>query len=337
MEGRGVQSLGIAPEIVLGQSVFAIPTIPRIHAHVRRALAREACTAIEHIGEHTFKACYAPHYDLDGGIVGVVGVALDITERNHLPALGEHEANYRLLIEHIPAITYIAALDDSSSTLYTSPQIETILGFTQAEWMADRTLWLQQVHPDDRAMVLAALRRSQAGEIAPCEYCMLTRDGAVVWFRDESALLRDANGYPLYLYGVMLNITERKQLEAELDVARRRLAQSREAERVRLACDFHDGPVQQLLGLGYLLDDSNPSNSGAFTATPAQTPAFSQAFPTINLNPPTGTVPGAPVAIGVNSRPMVNVTTGLNGNYTGSILIRTPAAESRCVYCGLVN
>ena len=174
----------------------------------------------------------------------------------NLTALGEHEANYRLLIEHIPAITYIAALDDSSSTLYTSPQIETILGFTPAEWMADPTLWLRQVHPDDRAVVFAALRRNQAGEPAPCEDRMLTRDGAVVWFRDESALLRDERGHPLYLYGVMLNITERKELEAQLDAARRRLAQSREAERVRLACDLHDGPVQQLLGLGYLLDDS---------------------------------------------------------------------------------
>ncbi len=51
-------------------------------------------------------------------------------------------ADYRLLVEGIPAITYIAAFDAASSTIYTSPQIETILGFSQAEWMADHTLWL---------------------------------------------------------------------------------------------------------------------------------------------------------------------------------------------------
>ncbi|MFL5800502.1 MAG: PAS domain-containing protein [Roseiflexaceae bacterium] len=167
----------------------------------------------------------------------------------------ELEAQYRLLVEHIPAITYVAALDTQSSTLYTSPQIEYMLGFVQAEWMADHTLWLKQVHPDDRALVLAALARSQAGEVAPCEYRMLTRDGRVVWFRDESALLRDADGRPLYLYGVMLDITARKQLEAELARVRRRLAQSQEDARRRIAADLHDGPVQQLLGVGYLLDE----------------------------------------------------------------------------------
>jgi hypothetical protein len=64
-----------------------------------------------------------------------------------------------------------------------------------------------------------------------------------------------------------------------------------------------------------------PSNgAGAFTATSSQQPAFSQTFPTINFNPPSGAVPGAPGSIGVNTRPMVDVTTDLNGNYTGSIV-----------------
>jgi PAS domain S-box-containing protein len=165
------------------------------------------------------------------------------------------DVQYRLMVEHIPAITYVAALDAQSSTLYTSPQIERVLGFTQAEWMADHTLWLKQVHPDDRPLVLTGLARSQAGEVAPCEYRMFTRSGRVVRFRDESALQRDADGRPLYLYGVMLDITARKQLEAELVRVRRRLAQSQEDARRRIAADLHDGTVQQLLGIGYLLDE----------------------------------------------------------------------------------
>jgi PAS domain S-box-containing protein len=166
----------------------------------------------------------------------------------------EWEAQFRRLIEHIPAITYIAALDAQSSTIYTSPQIERVLGFTQAEWMADHTLWLKQIHPADRALVLGALARSQAGEPAPCEYRMLTHEGRVVWFRDESALLREADGQPLYLYGVMLDITERRQLEDELAQVRRRLARIQESERLRIAADLHDGPVQQLLGIIYLIE-----------------------------------------------------------------------------------
>lgn len=48
------------------------------------------------------------------------------------------EVRYRTLVERIPAMMYIAALDETSSTIYVSPQIQALLGFSQAEWMADR-------------------------------------------------------------------------------------------------------------------------------------------------------------------------------------------------------
>src|SRR6185437_9258074 len=62
------------------------------------------------------------------------------------------------------------------------------------------------------------------------------------------------------------------------------------------------------------------NGSGPFNTPPTATPAFVQNFPTINFNPPTGTVPGMPVSIGVNTRPFTDVTTDLNGNFTGSIV-----------------
>jgi len=166
-------------------------------------------------------------------------------------------ADYRLLVEGIPAISYIAAFDAASSTIYTSPQIETILGFSQAEWMADHTLWLKQIHPDDRARVLIDLKRIHAGGApAPCEYRMHTRDRRVVWFRDEVAVMHDADGRPSCLYGIMLDISERKRVEAELADVRRRLADARDAERLRLARDLHDDAIQHLLGVGLLIDES---------------------------------------------------------------------------------
>jgi two-component system, NarL family, sensor histidine kinase UhpB len=257
VEGQGLHDLGFTAESILGRSVFEEQTtLPQLAEHARRVLAGETFTAVVDAGKLEFETHYAPLRNPYGLVMGAVGLAINISERTQMAALREREANYRLLIEHIPAITYIAALDEASSTLYTSPQIETILGFTQAEWMADHSLWLKQVHPDDRATVLAALARSRFGEVAPCDYRMLTRDGRVVWFRDEAALTHDQTGQPLYLYGVMLDITTHKQLEDELAEAGRRLAHTREAERLRIAHDLHDGPVQHLLGIGYHIDDS---------------------------------------------------------------------------------
>lgn len=70
--------------------------------------------------------------------------------------------------------------------------------------------------------------------------------------------------------------------------------------------------------------------SGGFNTPPTATPAFTQTFPTINFNPPAGTIPGNTSGIGVNTRPFIDVTTDLNGNFTGTI-----TAQGNGVQAGL--
>jgi diguanylate cyclase (GGDEF)-like protein/PAS domain S-box-containing protein len=101
------------------------------------------------------------------------------------------EATYRILVEHLPAIAYVAAPDLSGSFLYVSPQVETILGFSAAEWLGNPRLWLEQVHSDDYERVMADLSRSlTAGEPLVSEYRALTRDGRELWFRHQGTLVR---------------------------------------------------------------------------------------------------------------------------------------------------
>jgi PAS domain S-box-containing protein len=131
--------------------------------------------------------------------------------------LRQSEIKYRTLVEHIPAITYIAALDPSSTTTYVSPQVEAILGLSPSDYQADPDIWKKQLHPEDRERVLAEVAKSHAtGRPFSAEYRMLARDGRVVWFRDEAWIVKDAAGQPLFLEGVMLDITERRQAEIAL-------------------------------------------------------------------------------------------------------------------------
>lgn len=148
----------------------------------------------------------------------IAGLTGRITERLQAEeGLRQSELKYRTLVEHIPAITYMAALDPSSTTTYVSPQIEAILGFTPTDYQADPDIWKKQLHPEDRERVLAEVTRSHAtGEPFSSEYRMLTQEGKVVWFRDEAWMVKDAHGKPLFLQGVMLDITERRQAEEAL-------------------------------------------------------------------------------------------------------------------------
>ncbi len=148
-----------------------------------------------------------------------LGVQMDITERKRAETrLGDAQQRFRTLVDQIPAVTYIDPVDDPETSLYTSPQIEKMLGYTPEEWREGK-LWHKCLHPDDRERILAADERFEAGGEEPFseEYRLMARDGSVVWVREEAVLLRDEAGEPLYWQGVIYDLTERKALEERLE------------------------------------------------------------------------------------------------------------------------
>src|SRR5262249_32621246 len=73
--------------------------------------------------------------------------------------LAPNEALYRSLIERVPGIVYISQFGQNAKWHYVSPQIQEYLGYTAEEWLENPALWLEHVHPDDRALVLAEEQR----------------------------------------------------------------------------------------------------------------------------------------------------------------------------------
>jgi two-component system, sporulation sensor kinase E len=159
-----------------------------------------------------------------GQLVEFQSAGRDITKRKLAEqALQESETKYRTLVEQIPAITYIAALDKTSTNIYVSPQVENILGFTQADYKATPDIWYKQLHPEDRPRVINKLYRFHKGnEPFSAEYRMLARDGRVLWIKDEAIIRRDADGNPLYIQGIMFDITKQKQVEEALRTSEER-------------------------------------------------------------------------------------------------------------------
>jgi diguanylate cyclase (GGDEF)-like protein/PAS domain S-box-containing protein len=134
--------------------------------------------------------------------------------------LDEAEARYRRLVEELPIVTYVDAIDDTSSTIFISPQIEHMLGYSVEEWMNDSDLWVKLLHPDDRERVIAEnIRTNATAEPFRMEYRLFAKDGREVWFLDEAIFELDADGKPLFCRGYMQDITERKTLELRLATA----------------------------------------------------------------------------------------------------------------------
>ncbi len=124
------------------------------------------------------------------------------------------EAKFRTLVEQIPALTYSASLGDAVCLSYVSPQVELLLGYSSAEWLADPDMRLRQIHPADRNRVIAEMGGNKTGrEPFHSEYRMFSRDGRMIWMRDEASIVTDESGRPLLLQGVMFDITEIKRAE----------------------------------------------------------------------------------------------------------------------------
>jgi diguanylate cyclase (GGDEF)-like protein/PAS domain S-box-containing protein len=146
------------------------------------------------------------------------GFALDITERKRVDdAVRLAEIRYRTLVEQLPLAVYIDRLDESSSNVYASPQIEPILGYTVEEWRADPLLFVEILHPDDRERVLAAHERTRSGgEPFHSEYRLYARDGRVVWVHDEAHIISDPETGEPVLQGYLLDVTARREAEEQL-------------------------------------------------------------------------------------------------------------------------
>ncbi len=171
----------------------------------------------------------APIEDRWGRTIYWLGFLTDVTERHEAEGgLRVAEERFRRLVEQTPAIVYqedpsTDAYDVASAFTYLSPQVETILGYPLARWIEQGDFWLEILHPDDREAVLAESERTALSE-EPYrqDYRVIAADGRVVWFHDESILIRGVDGEPVLWQGVMLDITRRMEAELGLREAERR-------------------------------------------------------------------------------------------------------------------
>jgi PAS domain S-box-containing protein len=139
------------------------------------------------------------------------------------PSMG---VRYRALVEQVPAIIYTDSAEKMFKTLYISPQLKTITGYEPEEWLADDKLWENIVAPIDRERVIAEYISTYADKKPSIsEYRLNTKDGRTIWMSDETRLVTDSKGKPLFWQGVMIDITGRKRAE-QLQAAVYRISQA---------------------------------------------------------------------------------------------------------------
>src|SRR5580704_12082609 len=180
-------------------------------SHGSRSSASEAEDTLKELAavfrESRFLATHSPNDRIDP--------AKNETNSNRMPH--SVEARYRALVEQIPAVVFMAYLDNGIGEAYVSPQIEAALGFSQNEWLEDPVRWYEQIYPDDKQRwSTEAAEMFLSGKPLKSAYRVLARDGRVLWFHCEAEMIRREDGRPWFIHGVGVDITELKLAEESL-------------------------------------------------------------------------------------------------------------------------
>jgi PAS domain S-box-containing protein len=196
-------------------------------------------------------------------------VANAIDRKKSEQALQESEARFRSVIENSLDIAY-RRNQKMDRYDYMSPVVMQVLGFSEDEMNAmGMDELLERIHPDDRQTITAQLAKANETGRSKLEYRFKNKDGQYRWLADYVTVTKDLDEQPLYRIGIVRDITHMKRVENELRslnrgleqrVAerteellemQRRLMDGIEAERIQLAREIHDGPMQDIYALSY--------------------------------------------------------------------------------------
>ncbi|HTH50391.1 MAG TPA: PAS domain S-box protein, partial [Pyrinomonadaceae bacterium] len=129
----------------------------------------------------------------------------------------EIDAPFRAYIENLPVMFYAVTPTQPHKPLYISPSFE-CFGYPLNDWLTDPDIWDRVIHPDHKVDVLDTTRAAMSdGRNVDFEYRVVCSDGSVKWIRDRSCFIKDANGQPLCWQGVILDVTDQKLAEIELE------------------------------------------------------------------------------------------------------------------------
>lgn len=125
---------------------------------------------------------------------------------------------FRSIVQSINGILREMDLN-TYENLYVSPQSMNILGYPSSDWMGNRYFWIEQIHPKDRKIAIQAVKKAIHDRVhQTVEYRMYNSDGDIVWIRDMLSV-REENGQPVCLDGLMIDISAEKEIEIQRDMA----------------------------------------------------------------------------------------------------------------------
>ncbi len=230
--GKRVEELGLPPEVAalwLEQDTRVLRG-EVLGGEYERTLAGE---------KRAYENLVAPVI-VDEAVVGIVGVAMDVTGRKRAEeereSVLEELEELETIINRSPAVVFLWRAAEGWPVEYVSDNVSQF-GYTPADFRSGRIPYTRIVHPDDLERVAAEVSRySREGrDEFVQEYRILTASGEVLWLDDRTWVRRDSNGTITHYQGIVIDVTERKRAEEALQKAHAELERRVEERTAELA------------------------------------------------------------------------------------------------------
>src|SRR5438552_120660 len=180
-----------------------------------------------------------------------------IAERKQAEAaLRESELRFRQLAENSSEVFWVSS-PTGEQLFYVSPAYEQVRGWARQDIYEDPKQWFKNILEEDRPLVAKALSELSHGTNYDLEYRIRHHNGSIRWIRDRRFAIRGEDKQVVRTCGVAEDITQRKNLEAEMAKARDAALEGARMKSEFLANMSHEirTPMNGVIGMtGLLLD-----------------------------------------------------------------------------------
>ncbi|HYC54051.1 MAG TPA: PAS domain S-box protein [Candidatus Binatia bacterium] len=233
IRGRGLEKMRFRPEDLEGRvitEIFAASGLAdQARASHEQAISGATVPFLMRYGELSWEGALAPVLDERGKPVGVVGVSIDVTERERATAAAlVNEQRLNAILDNAPALVFIKDTDDR--IVHFNRRCEEVYGLSREAVLGKRICEFVQ------ADFVDAFERNDREVLAqgkPMTFIeRADRDGRTLWYLSIKFPMRGGDGRIEGVCGIATDITERIEMEQELRRGRGLLDEAQQMARL---------------------------------------------------------------------------------------------------------